>query len=518
MRPTYFGLILSTFISSTSLLDAKVKNVILIIGDGMGPQQISLGQIYMQHSKKSPRPGGSLYFLSATNPPHVALSFTQPYDNLVVDSACSASHLSTGELSRPEMIGLNYDGNPVETILELAKSKGKATGLVSDTRITHATPASFGSHRAHRSMETLIAEDLYNNNIDVMFSGGYSYFLPQSVTDNTSDSYKKWRSRIPEEFSISSKRKDERDLLAEAEKRGDHLAFSLQDLEKINKGPVLGLFDKSAMPDAIVMEELIKLPQRKIPTLQELSMKAIEILEQNPKGFFLMIEAGQIDWAGHANDAGWMLKEVLRLDQATESVLSWAANRDDTVVVVTADHETGSFGFSYSQINQEPQKSLPGKAFGDAIKYEVDNNFGNYKQLDLLANQSESLESIAYDFEAKFPKLDRPKDLCKMVNRTNAFKLKDWECTQILKDMNRIKKGPKENLAHHLYHAFSLEDNLLANLIGRTISPQQNIVWGTGTHTSTPVQVLTWGPEEQKQKLSGILHHSQVGRILKEML
>ena len=169
----------------------SVKNVILMIGDGMGVQQVGLLEDYARRAPNS-------IYNSANNQTALSkfsknglmgLSMTSPHGGLVVDSACSATQLATGMPAGSEMIGLDNNGNIVKTILERAKAAGKATGLVSDTRITHATPASFAAHQPHRSLENDIAAQMIaSESVDVLFSGGARNFLPSDIKTNTKDS------------------------------------------------------------------------------------------------------------------------------------------------------------------------------------------------------------------------------------------------------------------------------------------------------------------------------------------
>ena len=139
----------------------------------------------------------------------IVLSRTNPADTLVVDSACSATQLAIGAPTLSEVIGIDADGNPAETILELAARRGKSTGLVSDTRLTHATPASFAAHVAHRDMENEIAVQMLENGVDVMLSGGARHFLPQKVNEKGA-AYDKWVKRTDNAFNVKSKRTDNR--------------------------------------------------------------------------------------------------------------------------------------------------------------------------------------------------------------------------------------------------------------------------------------------------------------------
>lgn len=137
-------------------------------------------------------------------------------------------------------------------------------------------------------------------------------------------------------------------------------------LEKAQGDKLLGLFANSGMYDGITYSQTKNDPDRKEPTLKEMTDKALEILSKDKDGFFLMVEGGQIDWAGHSNDAGSMLHEMIKFDETVNAVYQWAKDRDDTLIIVTADHETGSFGFSYSGYNLPKRKNVQEKRLKNA--------------------------------------------------------------------------------------------------------------------------------------------------------
>ena len=145
---------------ATSSAQAEVKNLILMIGDGMGPQQVGLLEMYAREAPNSPYQGSDTAMSKFAKTGLMGMSMTNPHDAIVVDSACSATQLAIGHRARSETVGLDGDGNPQETLLEKAKRLGKATGLISDTRMTHATPAAFASHQPHRSLENEIAAEM----------------------------------------------------------------------------------------------------------------------------------------------------------------------------------------------------------------------------------------------------------------------------------------------------------------------------------------------------------------------
>jgi len=203
--------------------------------------------------------------------------------------------------------------------IEKAKKAGKATGLVSDTRLTHATPASFAAHQPHRSLENQIASDMLATGADVMLSGGLRHWIPKSTNDK-GETYKQLEQLTQGDVYLKSKRKDDRNLLTEAEKDGYQLAFNRNMLDDAKGEKLLGLFAYSGMDDGIAYSNKKKIGEQTQPSLKEMTQKALNILSKDEDGFFLMVEGGQIDWAGHSNDAGTMLHELLKFDEAIQTV------------------------------------------------------------------------------------------------------------------------------------------------------------------------------------------------------
>ncbi len=497
----------------------KIRNVILIIGDGMGPQQLGMLFAYAHLAPGSTVPDRTPAIELMTRQGAVALVRTEPYGAVVVDSAAAATQLASGEMAGSEMIGANYLGESVPTVLEIAKQMGKSTGLVSDTRITHATPAAFAAHRPHRSMENEIASDMLENQVDVLMSGGLRHWVPQIVNDKGSPAYLAVVQMIGGLFEPSSKRKDNRNLLVEA-RQNYRLVFDRTALAEVKEGRVLGLFANSAMDDAIAERNTLDSEDRTQPTLAEMTGKALEVLSQNPEGFFLMVEGGQIDWCGHNNDAGCMLQELLQLDDAVRIAFQWARERDDTLVLVTADHETGSFGFSYSGTSLPGSETLGGDVFQGAA-FKPNFNFGAAEVLDHLHGQKQSFFQFFSKFDALGEREKTAEKLMQIVNESVApFSITLAEATEILTRMpNRqyaqdhpylgTKTVPKmpDQEAFYVYGENSRLDHL-----GHILGVQQSVVWGTGTHTNTPVALITYGPAAGTQRFTGFLHATDVGK------
>ncbi len=511
---------------NTSAPASGIKNIVLMIGDGMGPQQVGLLQDFAKLSKTRLYRNRDTAIELFANEGQLALSSTRPFGKLVVDSACSATQLASGKPALSETIGLDIDGNSTQTILEKAKTQGKSTGLITDTRITHATPAAFAAHQAHRSLENEIAIDIMENSVDVLLGGGLRHWIPQ----NSSPVDTALVTLINEpSVKIKSKRKDTRNLLEEAKKANYNLAFNAQQLEKITSGKVLGLFSSNSMLDGIAYSHCKVADNCIQPSLAEMTKKALDLLSEDKDGFFLMVEGGQIDWAGHNNDAGDLLHQMLKFDEAVQVVYDWVENRSDTLVVITADHETGGFGFSYSRKNiPAGDPSITGDAFVTSNSvYKPSFNFANLDVLDKLYAQKKDFYNIWYsaggDLAGKEPDAGK---LQAEINDNTAFTITLAEAKRILE---HEKNAYRADNHHYLaaaefpkmddfeeFYVYGEEVHL--NLIGRVLAKYQNTVWSTGTHTHTPVEVTAWRPDKAKQRFHGLMNHVDVGAQLMEAL
>ena len=282
----------------------KAKNIILMIGDGMGITQITAG-MYANGNK-----------INLEKFPVVGLHKSHASDNLVTDSAAGATAFASGIKTYNGAIGVNPDTMAMPTILEEAEENGLATGLVSTSSIVHATPASFIAHQKLRKMYEAIAADFLKTEIDLFIGGGKKYF-EQRTNDN-------------------------RNLYKELENNG----YLVSDFFKADLGQIKIPSDKN-FAYFTANEEPIPVAQGR-DYLPLASKMAVDHLSQkNDKGFFLMIEGAQIDWGGHANDSEYIISEMLDFDKAIGNVLEFAAKDKETLVIITADHETGGYSINY---------------------------------------------------------------------------------------------------------------------------------------------------------------------------
>lgn len=281
--------------ASSCLAASAPKNIILLIGDGMGIGAITAARC------AGPGPNGRLMMDSM---PVTGFALTHPVDVLVTDSAASGTALATGAKTRNGMIGQGPNDARLRSILEAARDMGKSTGVVTTDALTGATPAAFFAHVKNRGQADDIAAQVLPSRMNIAFGGGKSRFIPKTDKQDGRD--------------------DGRDIMDEARKRGYDVVTTPEELRKATGDRMLGLFDDSSNP-----------------ALDELTAKAISVLNRNPKGFFVMVECSWPDGGGHANNAELVVKGVRALDAALGKALELAKSDGHTLVVVTADHETG---------------------------------------------------------------------------------------------------------------------------------------------------------------------------------
>jgi len=357
--------------------NGKVKNVIFLVGDGMGTSYTSAYR-YLKDD-----PTTKFVEKTAFDQYLVGQQMTYPEDPAqnITDSASAATAMSAGIKTYNNAIAVDNDGTEVKTVLEAAKEKGKATGLVATSEITHATPASFGSHDSSRKNMNGIADDYYDelingkHKLDVMLGGGTDLFVRQ-----------------------------DRNLVEEFQKDGYSYVTNRDDLLNNKDEQVLGLFAPTGMPKAIDRES-------DTPSLEEMTKSAIDRLEEDKDGFFLMIEGSQVDWAGHDNDIVGAMSEMEDFEKAFNAAIEFAKKDKNTLVVATADHSTGGFSIgangNYNWFGEpiKAAKRTPDFMAEQIMNGEsVENTLKQYIDLDLTDKEIQSVKAAA---ETKnFTKID----------------------------------------------------------------------------------------------------------------
>src|SRR5690606_2189725 len=284
---------------------AAPKNIIYMIGDGMGPAYLSAYRYYSDDT--STQTVENTIFDELWQ----GVASTYPDDDTyVTDSAAGATALATGVKSYNGAISVNRQHIPIGTMMQLAKRLGKANGIVASSQINHATPASFLAHNKSRRNYNEIADMFLDYRIngmpvaDVMLGGGTDYFI-----------------------------RNGRDLVSEFKELGFQYTDSWQQLDTLTKTPALALLAETALPAALNSKQ-----DKQLATLTE---KALQLLTPAKKGFVLMVEGSQIDWCGHDNDIACAMAEMHDFANAIAVAKAYVDKHPDTLLVITADHETG---------------------------------------------------------------------------------------------------------------------------------------------------------------------------------
>tara|TARA_B100000700_G_scaffold278744_1_gene327158 strand:+ start:25204 stop:26505 length:1302 start_codon:yes stop_codon:yes gene_type:complete len=291
---------------------SKAKNLILFIGDGMSLSQITAYRLIT---------GGSNSRISVDNFPYSGIVLTHSEDGVVTDSASSATAYSTGYKTNNTYLGLDSNKKSLENLTETLNRFGFVSSLLATSEITHATPAAFAAHIDLRWKTDEISSQMLNSKVSTFLGGGRHFFLPEN---------------------LGGKREDGRNLIEEL--KDNNILLTTKE-EMLNLVPntskkVFGLFADEHLRN-------IDTPENHIyePSLTEMVQFAVNrsnrFVDEGCEGFFIMAEGSQVDWAGHVNNLDYLITEMKDLDTAIEWALEYAKDNDDTLVVVTSDHETG---------------------------------------------------------------------------------------------------------------------------------------------------------------------------------
>lgn len=297
-------LVIPLFLLSCTV-SAAPKNIIYMIGDGMGPAYLTAYRYYMDNPA-TPEVETTIFDELLRG-----VASTYPDDDTVVtDSAAAATALATGFKTYNGGISVNRQHIPLDTMMQFAKRLGKANGIVASSQVNHATPAAFLAHNKSRRAYNEIADMYFDYRIqgrivaDVILGGGTRYFI-----------------------------REDRNLVAEFQQAGYQYTDSWQDLDNLTKAPALALLADVSLP-AVLNSDIDS-------QLATLTRKALELLTPAEKGFVLMVEGSQIDWCGHDNDIACLLAEMHDFAKAVKVAKEYVDQHPDTLLVITADHETG---------------------------------------------------------------------------------------------------------------------------------------------------------------------------------
>jgi len=420
MRPTLFSLkrsllaVTILFATSTSALvyanadtpthtmmgdvPSVPKNIVILIGDGMGPAYTSAYRYY----KDNPETQEIEQTVFDRLLVGTASTYPARVSGYVTDSAASATALATGVKSYNGAISVDTDKQTLPTIMEMAKKQGLSTGVAVSSQINHATPAAFLTHNESRKNYDEIAKSYLNTDADVMLGGGQKFFPAK--------------------------------LISQFEAKGYQYLSDFSQLDTVTEPKVIGLFAEVQLPWAI--------DEMGAHKLSKMTAKALELLSQNEKGFVLLVEGSLIDWAGHNNDIATAMAEIDEFANALEVVEQYVRQNNDTLMVATADHNTGGLSIG---------------AKGEYIW-----------RTEILRAVQSSPATIATNALSG----DNWKD---ELTSTLGFELNDDELTQLSRARMQGQK-------------------VLETAIKQLIDNRSNTGWTTSGHTGMDVQVFASGP------------------------
>ena len=426
------------------------KNIIMVIGDGMGPAYTTAYRYY------SDNPTTEVVEETVFDRHLTGLSSTYPapVSGVVTDSAASATALATGFKSYNGAIGVDVNKQSVQTVLEWSKLQGKKTGVVVTSQINHATPASYLAHNEHRRNYNAIADSYIDDGIkaDLYLGGGWKYFIRQ-----------------------------DRNLVDEFKQAGFHYIDNYQGLENLpNDKPVLGLFADVGLPWA-----LDDTNKHRLSTMTKAAVHHLSDIQKHDnapdKGFFMLIEASQIDWAGHGNDISDAMAEMDDMAKTLEYLEHFVAHHPDTLVIVTADHSTGGFTLGAYGKYQWQAKHLR------AMKHSV-----NYIAKQLATN----------DIDAGY------------VNTLFNFELTQEELKLLIDN----KTTPKLKKSTNIYQNKNTPDpqQALLIIIKKIIDARTNSGWTSGGHTAIDVPVFAFG--KQSELFNGSQDNTDIAKKIFKLL
>ncbi len=405
----------------------RPTRVILLIADGCGPASMTLARLVGQ------RP-------LALDGILVGAATTGSATSHITDSAAGATALASGVKTGNHMLGVDTTGRRVTTLLEEAEAGGLATGLVAKSTITDATPGAFAAHVMNRGSEDSVAVQELERGVDVLLGGGRRWFLPASA---------------------GGARKDGVDLVRRARSRGYACVQTGGELARVERAPVLGLF---AMDD---MSFVLDRDGTAEPSLPEMTRKAIALLRGNPRGFFLVVEGSRIDHAAHANDPAAHVQELLEYDEAARAVLDFARRDGRTLVVATADHETGGLSL--------------GRRIGEQSVYEL---------------RPEALRAVTASAA-------RMADLIRAGRPTRDVLGRYGGAAPTEEELGLVNAAVSANRG-------------IATAIGEVESRRALVAWSTGGHTAADVGLHAFGPGSTRFR--GVHDNTDVARIIAELM
>lgn len=408
----------------------KAHNIIFMVSDGMSIGTLNMADLYL---KRTTGKGTNWLNLYRENKVSRGLMDMASASSIVTDSAAASSSWGGGHRVENGKLNFGNNGEVHTPIWQKFKKAGKKAGCVTTVPITHATPAGFLISAKNRGSMEDIAELYLEQNFDVLMGGGHEVFAPD-------------------------KRKDAKDMYLNFENGGYQVVKNRTDLLKTTAGkPVLGVFHEDGLPYTIDRNSSPEL-QKRIPTLAEMTYKAIEHMQSHPEGFVLQVEGGKVDWAAHANDIGGLIYDQVAFDEALAVALDFAEKDGNTLVIITTDHGN----------------SNPGVVYGK----EANENFDRIQKF--KQTNEWILNGITSDFTVE--------QVIERIEYANGFKISNEDAKEIFGYYHGLEKREDG-----LYNYKKLPFKLLSDIQKKFT----NVGWIGDNHSADYVEIAMYGPGQE---------------------
>ncbi|MDO5654538.1 MAG: alkaline phosphatase [Flavobacteriaceae bacterium] len=299
----------------------KAQNIIFLVSDGMSSGTLAMADIYSRRKYGRPSHWIALY---ENEPVNRGLMDMASANSIVTDSAAASSSWGSGHRVNNGSLNMGINGESYLPILQKFQKAGKKVGCVTTVPITHATPAGFCVHSKSRNAQDEIAEQYLKLKFDVMMGGGNRFFA-------------------------ANRRKDGKELYSDFKKNGFSVARNKAEMMSANANkPLLAIFDEDGLPYS-TDQQSSSFSRTNIPTLAEMTQKAIELMKDHKQGFVMQVEAGKVDWAAHANDIAGLLYDQLAFDDAVKVAMDFAKKDKNTLVIITSDHGNANPALTYGK-------------------------------------------------------------------------------------------------------------------------------------------------------------------------